>query len=266
MGTQLPLPPHYDADALDRVWRVPYQERALEAEAWAAEHAIRPASEDDFRVCLVAVDVQNTFCIPGFELFVAGRSGAAAVDDNRRLCEFVYRNLGAITEIVPTLDTHQPFQIFHAAYLVDNEGEHPAPYTRVALADIEEGRWRFNTAVAASLGLDPERAQRQVVLATVGQDDAHRLRARGEVRGEDGRPTVADGADHPHSPAARFGVGEHRMPGQPGEPGDGALHRVRLPRRRVEPPRPPQLEVRETGHTGNGGGRGAGDRPGRESR
>jgi nicotinamidase-related amidase len=162
MGTQLPLPPHYDADALDRVWRVPYQERALEAEAWAAEHAIRPASEDEFRVCLVAVDVQNTFCIPGFELFVAGRSGAAAVDDNRRLCEFVYRNLSVITQIVPTLDTHQAFQIFHGVYLVNDEGAHPAPYTLVSLADIDEGRWRFNTAVAASLGLDAERAQRHL--------------------------------------------------------------------------------------------------------
>ncbi|MDQ4082182.1 MAG: isochorismatase [Actinomycetota bacterium] len=162
MGTQLPLPPHYDAEALDRVWRVPYEERAREAEAWASEHGIRPASGDDFRVCLVAVDVQNTFCIPGFELFVAGRSGTAAVDDSRRLCEFVYRNLGVITQIVPTLDTHQAFQIFHAAYLVDDDGEHPAPYTRVSLTDIEEGRWRFNSAVAASLGIEPERAQRHL--------------------------------------------------------------------------------------------------------
>ncbi len=162
MGTLLPLPPHYDADALDRVWRVPYEERALEAEEWASEHGIRPASEDGFRVCLVAVDVQNTFCLPGFELFVAGRTGTAAVDDNRRLCEFVYRNLGVITQIVPTLDTHQAFQIFHAVYLVNDEGEHPPPYTLVSLADIDEGRWRFNDAVAPSLGIDPEWAQRHL--------------------------------------------------------------------------------------------------------
>ena len=66
----------------------------------------RPA-EDELRICLLAVDVQNTFCIPGFELFVGGRSGTGAVDDNRRLCEFVYRNLGVITQIVPSLDTHR---------------------------------------------------------------------------------------------------------------------------------------------------------------
>ena len=66
-----------------------------------------------FLVCLVAVDVQNTFCVPGFELFVGGRSGTGAVDDNGRLCAFLYRNLATITRVVPTMDTHHAMQIFH---------------------------------------------------------------------------------------------------------------------------------------------------------
>ena len=134
----LPLPPHYDPGTVGEVWRVPYEERAHEAERWTAEHGLAPASEDATRICLVAVDVQNTFCIPGFELFVGGRSGTAAVDDNRRLCEFLYRNLDAITQIVPTLDTHQAMQVFHAIWLVDDEGRHPAPFTLVSNADVEE--------------------------------------------------------------------------------------------------------------------------------
>ena len=68
---------------------------------------MRPASRRLVRLCLLAVDVQNTFCIPGFELFVAGRSGTGAVDDNRRLCEFIYRNLGTITQ-GPTEPRHAP--------------------------------------------------------------------------------------------------------------------------------------------------------------
>jgi hypothetical protein len=56
-----------------------------EAKAWAAAHNIPPAASDRRRLCLLLIDVQNTFCIPGFELFVGGRSGRGAVDDNRRL-------------------------------------------------------------------------------------------------------------------------------------------------------------------------------------
>ena len=153
---QLPLPSHYHPDAVGRLWRVPYEARAAEAEAWAAQHALRSAGSDPFRVALVAVDVQNTFCLPDFELYVGGRSGMGAVDDNRRLCEFIYRNLGVITQIVPTLDTHQAAQIFHALFFVDAAGAHPAPMTQISVEDIENGVWRFNDHLAASLDLDAE--------------------------------------------------------------------------------------------------------------
>jgi nicotinamidase-related amidase len=138
---------------------VPYEERAREAEAWARAHGIAPAAGDAPRVCLVAVDVQNTFCLPDFELFVGGRSGTGAVDDNRRLCEFVYRNLAAITQIVPTLDTHRPLQIFHAAFLVDQEGKHPDPYTLVSADEVERGVWRVDPAAARALGLEERYVQ-----------------------------------------------------------------------------------------------------------
>jgi nicotinamidase-related amidase len=142
---------------------VPYQERAEDAQTWADEHGLRPALEDGFRICLVCVDVQNTFCIPGFELFVAGRSGTGAVDDNRRLCEFLYRNLASITAIIPTLDTHRAMQIFHAAWLVDAEGCHPEPYTLVTPEDVETGRWRVNPAAVESAGIEADYAERQLL-------------------------------------------------------------------------------------------------------
>jgi nicotinamidase-related amidase len=157
---ELPLPEFFDPGRVGAVWRVPYEDRAVEAEAWAARHGLGPAAGDSFRLCLLAVDVQNTFCIPGFELFVGGRSGTGAVDDNRRLCEFVYRNLGAITQIVPSLDTHHAMQVFHAVWLVDEQENHPAPYTLVSAADVESGRWRANPEVAAALGIEASRLQR----------------------------------------------------------------------------------------------------------
>ena len=133
----LPIPPHFEPERTSEVWRVDYEARAAEAGEWAALHRIASASGDRFRTCLLAVDCQNTFCTPGFELFVPG-----APDDSRRLCELVYRNLGRLTEIVATLDTHRAFQIFHSAFLVGRNGQHPPPYTSVSVADVEAGVWR----------------------------------------------------------------------------------------------------------------------------
>jgi nicotinamidase-related amidase len=154
----LPLPPHFRPESVREVFRVRYEERARDAERWARQHAVPAAAEDRVRVCLVCVDVQNTFCLPDFELSIPG-----APDDNRRLCEFVYRNLGAVTRIVPTLDTHQATQIFHALWLVDEHGNHPEPYTLVSAEDVEQGRWRVSAAAAESLGVQPEYAQRHLL-------------------------------------------------------------------------------------------------------
>ena len=159
MTETLPLPPNWDPERVAEVWRVDYAARFEEATRWREQHGLRPAAEDGFRVALVVVDVQNTFCTPGFELFVAGRSGTGALDDSRRLCEFVYRNLGRLTQIVPTLDTHQALQIFHPVMLVDEQGRNPEPFTTVTAADVEAGRWRFNPRAAEGLGLDPDNAE-----------------------------------------------------------------------------------------------------------
>jgi len=146
---RLPIPKHFDPDRVGEVWRVPYAERFPQAEAWADDHRLRTAAEDETRVGLLAVDCQNTFCIPDFELFVAGRSGMGAVEDNVRLCEFIYRNLGVITEIVPTMDTHRSMQIFHPIFWVDDEGNHPeGGKTVISPEDVEKGVWKVNPEVA----------------------------------------------------------------------------------------------------------------------
>jgi nicotinamidase-related amidase len=148
----LPIPAHFDPARVGEVWRVPYQERAREAAEWARAHGIGPASEDERRMGLLLVDCQNTFCIPEFELFVAGPSGRGAVEDNVRLCEFIYRNLAVITQVVLTLDTHLAIQIFHPVFWVNEAGEHPTGgQTIITLEDLERGRWRVNPAVAAAV-------------------------------------------------------------------------------------------------------------------
>ncbi|MBP0021699.1 MAG: isochorismatase [Cyanobacteria bacterium SBLK] len=150
--TQLPLPSFFDSTIIGEVWRVPYQDRAREAKDWSKRWHLQPAAKDKTRICLMAIDVQNTFCIPQFELFVGGRSGTGAIDDNRRLCEFIYHNLGIITEIAPTMDTHTTMQIFHPFFWINDAGEHPIPAaTTITLDEVQGGLWKVNPAVAYSL-------------------------------------------------------------------------------------------------------------------
>src|SRR5262245_8572864 len=140
----LPVPPHFDAAAAERLYRVAYGERAAEARAWARAHGLRPAAKDRLRVGLLAVDVQNPVRLPGFELFFGGRSGRGALAASARLCAVVYANLHRLIQIAATLDTHGPFQIFHPVFWLGEHGEPPPPNTIVTADDVEGGRWRVN--------------------------------------------------------------------------------------------------------------------------
>jgi nicotinamidase-related amidase len=160
---EIPLPPHFDPSSVGEIWKVDYSTRAAQALEWAHQFNLPPAARDTPQVALIAIDVQNTFCIPGFELFVAGRSGTGAVEDNHRLCEFIYRNLDWITHIAATLDTHTAMQIFHPIFLVDEHGQNPAPLTLISYEDILQGRWKFNAATASSLKITPEYGQQHLL-------------------------------------------------------------------------------------------------------
>ena len=149
-----PIPNFYTPERVGEVYRVPYQERAIAAEAWANDYAIAPAALDRKQIGLLLIDVQNTFCIPDFELYVGGKSGLGAVEDNQRLCEFIYGNLGRITQIIPTLDSHTAMQIFHPVFWLDSAGRHPDPGTTITLAEVEGSKWRVNPALALSLKLE----------------------------------------------------------------------------------------------------------------
>ena len=158
--SELPVPPHFDKQKWDKVWRVDYLKVAEEAENWRKKHNIQAASNDKFKVCLLLVDVQNTFCLPDFELFVAGRSGKAAVEDCKRTCEFIYKNLKSITQIAATMDTHYAMQIFHPVFLVDKNSQHPAPFTLISENDIKRGVWKFNPEIAMALNINEKYAQK----------------------------------------------------------------------------------------------------------
>jgi nicotinamidase-related amidase len=160
---KLPIPAFFDTDKVGAVWRIPYEERAKEARHFSLRAALQPASTDQTKTWLMLIDVQNTFCIPAFELYVGGRSGRGAVEDNIRLCEFIYRNLAEITHITATLDTHKTMQVFHAIFLVDKDGNHPAPYTDIHASELRDGAWIFNPALAPQFEIAPAYGQQMMI-------------------------------------------------------------------------------------------------------
>lgn len=155
MSTQLALPPHYDPNKVvdDARW-IDYNGALMnDALAWRATNNLKAASTDRTKVGTLIIDNQNTFCHPQGELFVGGRSGNGAVDDSIRLVEFVYKNLGIITEISCTLDTHRAFAVFHPTFLVNDAGDNPAPFTLVTHKEVLDGVWKASPFMASALGV-----------------------------------------------------------------------------------------------------------------
>jgi len=158
-----PTPDFFDVDKVGTVWRIPYEQRAKDAQDYSLRASLKPASTDQAKTWLMLIDVQNTFCIPEFELYVGGRSGRGAMEDNQRLCKFIYSNLGNITHITATMDTHKAMQIFHAIFFVDKDGNHPDVYTTIHVDDLRNSKWTFNPALAPQFGIAPEYGQQMMI-------------------------------------------------------------------------------------------------------
>ncbi len=141
----------------------------------AGVHAnLPPANTDQERVYLLLVDVQVDFIHPDGALAIDG-----AVDDTRRLIQWMYQHAPKISKIGITLDSHVPIQIFHPAWWVNPQGEHPDGYTSISYQDILDGIWQPLYDVEWSkqyVEILEERAKKQlmiwpyhVLLGTVGQ-------------------------------------------------------------------------------------------------
>lgn len=145
----LPVPSLFDPAHAERWEYGPDQQAlALTAAEWRHRHSIRPAGADERRIHLVLIDVQKDFCFPEGTLYVGGRSGRGAIDDSRRIAEFVYRNLGAITELTTTMDTHFAYQIFYPTFWLDRDDQPLEPHRVITADQVEAGEVRPNPAVS----------------------------------------------------------------------------------------------------------------------
>jgi nicotinamidase-related amidase len=133
---QLPLPSFYEPSQVGQVWTERAGLVADEASRFREATQLAPSARDGLRVAAFGIDAQVGFCCPGSSLFVPG-----AVEDTRRAVEWIYRNLDRITGLHFSMDTHRVFQVFHPAWWIDAQGQHPAPLTPITAEDVRRGRW-----------------------------------------------------------------------------------------------------------------------------
>lgn len=96
-----------------------------------------PTNTDSHRIALLLVDMQVDFIHPNGALYVPG-----AVEDSKRIVEWVYHHVADITGIYASLDSHYPIQIFSPTWWLDEAGKHPYPYTVITSEDVQNGTWK----------------------------------------------------------------------------------------------------------------------------
>lgn len=130
------IPSYFDEATVGNVWPERAAVVADAATKARADGRVRPARHDERRIAAFGIDCQVGFCTPGASLFVPG-----AVEDTQRTARWLYANMGVLTELVFSLDTHAVHQVFHPAFWSDSAGRAPAPFTIISVDDVKAGRW-----------------------------------------------------------------------------------------------------------------------------
>lgn len=95
---------------------------------------------------LIIIDPQNDFCLPakysdtmpdGGTLYVPG-----AEADMSRVADMIRKNPQFFSDIHVTMDSHYRLHIAHPINWVNSAGDHPAPFTMISHADVQNGTWR----------------------------------------------------------------------------------------------------------------------------
>ena len=131
--TTAPVPRPLRSRPRGEVWRVDYETRFEDAETLARRSAVcRPPSRTDFRVALVASTSRTPSARRASSSSSRGGPAPAPLDDCRRLCEFLYRNLHRVDPHRADAQTRtRRCRSSIAIFLVDADGRHPQPFTTV---------------------------------------------------------------------------------------------------------------------------------------
>lgn len=103
-------------------------------------------------VALLGIDFQNDFLEQG-NLPVTG-----SFLDVKNIARFIYQHAGDIDDIFMSLDVHQPLQIFHPAWWIDENGVNPKPFSTITYEETLHGTWtpvyRKQESIEYLLGLE----------------------------------------------------------------------------------------------------------------
>ncbi len=133
---KLPIPQFFNPSNASQWNYAPDQSQLFSlSTSWRKSHHLTASGSDKKKASLLLIDLQKDFCLPNGSLYVAGRSGNGAIEDNVRIAKFIYENLGIISNIVTTMDTHFAFQIFFASFWVDSEGNPLNSHTMIVPSD-----------------------------------------------------------------------------------------------------------------------------------
>ena len=111
---------------------------------WAGNENLAPVDKNSPNNVFLGIDVQVDFMDNG----ALGVHGASK--DVARMSQFLYNNIEQFTCLMVSLDTHSPKQIFHPCWWVDEDGNHPEPFTIIKPIDLTEGRWKATIDPALS--------------------------------------------------------------------------------------------------------------------
>lgn len=159
----LPAPPFFDPKhASDPYYRPDMGEIIRLASTWRAQHGIRKAQQKT-GIALFNVDPNKTFNFPPpwGALFVAGRSGRAAIDDTATTAQFIYRNLAILDKIFASLDAHPVWAVFNALAHLTRGGDYPTDFTVIPADDYASGKYHANPVMAEALGASESFLNRQ---------------------------------------------------------------------------------------------------------
>lgn len=99
--------------------------------------------------CLLIIDPQNDFCEPDGNLFVKG-----AVQDMKRLAEFIDSNHETISNILVSLDLHKYYHIAHPLFWQNPQGKNPKIFSEITAKDMESGIWMTSNPNHKALAYD----------------------------------------------------------------------------------------------------------------